>query len=119
VGENELHAVRSDAAAELEPLFDDNGKVTGSSYESLTVAWFVTGGKLNGGRSVYLPVDGDCATQQDCPLKVPSNDVSTVWVSPTVEQLQDVSTDQSVTFYAVIRDDRGGVSWQRGTARTP
>jgi hypothetical protein len=116
-GEAELHAIRADDAAEIEPIFDDQGNVTGSRYESLTVAWFTTAGKIDGGRSAYSPPD--CVTQQQCPAEAPELDTMTQWKAPTSAGLPTRSTDGRVRFWAVVRDDRGGVSWLEGSAHTP
>lgn len=115
-GTVELHALRADDASELVPAFDSAGKVTGSQYEALTVAWFATGGKIDGGRSAFDPPG--CATQLDCPQSAPAGDSSTKWEVPTAAALSLVSLDASVRFYAVVRDDRGGVGWLKGSAFT-
>jgi hypothetical protein len=116
-GVAELHAVRADDAAEVEPTFDDQGKVTGAQYEGLTVSYFTTAGSINGSRAAYTPPG--CATQVDCPNQAPGLDAMTTWNAPTADELARQSTDGSVRLWAVIRDDRGGVSWAAGSAHTP
>ena len=101
-----LDAVRSDDSAEL----DANG-----NYEALSLSFFTTSGKLEAGRSAFDPPG--CAAQSDCPMKAPSSDANTKWTVPKQAQL-DSTTDSthSVEFWAIIRDDRGGVGWLKGTA---
>jgi hypothetical protein len=85
------------------------------NYEALTVSWFTTSGKIDGGRSAFDPPG--CDTASDCPMKEPSSDSSTSWIVPKDTTLA-VTADSSrtVKFWAVVRDDRGGVSWLTGTA---
>lgn len=119
-----LAATRGADAAELEPQLDtsgkpkldDNGNLAPLQVEALTVAWFVTGGSIEGGRSAWVPAG--CLTQADCPTAMPISEAVTKWNPPTHAQLSRTSTanDPRVNFWAVIRDDRGGVGWAAGTA---
>jgi hypothetical protein len=111
-----LDAARADDAAELEPTFDSSGKVTGAQYEALTIAWYTTAGKLDSGRSAFVP--DACATQQDCPTTPPPADVTTNWTPPTQGQVTQLTVDGTVQLWAVVRDDRGGISWLAGTAQS-
>jgi hypothetical protein len=111
-----LAVARSEDASEMAARFDPaDGRFLGYEYESLTVAWFITAGKLSGGRSAFKP-DG-CSTQTDCPQKAPGPIVSVKWTPPTAEMAGKFTTDGTAQFYAVIRDDRGGVSWREGTLK--
>jgi hypothetical protein len=110
-----LVGTRADDAAQMEPTTDSDGKPTGLAYEGLTIAWFVTAGKIDGGRSAFVP-DG-CDTQEACPTKSPKVQTDTKWTPPTQSDLAMHSPDGSVQLWAVIRDDRGGVSWRAGTAK--
>jgi hypothetical protein len=112
-----IDATLADAPLELETTFDDDGNVKGQAYESLTVAFFSTAGTFDGNRAAYLPAG--CITQQDCPLQPPLPDANTTWNPPTAAQLPQYTTDGTVQFWAVLRDDRGGVSWVLGSAQTP
>jgi hypothetical protein len=84
------------------------------TYEALSVSWFTTAGHLDGGRSLYLPPDCNSATE--CPDQLPEDGADTLWFAPTRDQASDV-VDASglVDFWAVIRDDRGGVGWRSGS----
>jgi hypothetical protein len=100
-----LAANRDVAAAELKP---------DGHYESLTVSWFTTAGHIDGGRSIYLP-EG-CTDPAKCATEVPELGADTSWFAPTLEQAApnvDAATGQ-IDFWAVIRDDRGGVGWRAG-----
>jgi hypothetical protein len=101
-----LHATRADDAAEIE----DNG-----NYEELSMSWFTTSGKIDGGRSAFDPAG--CASASDCPKKTPASESTTSWIVPKSDQLgKTADSSQTVRFWAVLRDDRGGVSWMTGTA---
>jgi hypothetical protein len=119
----ELRASRAADAAEQEPRFDESsGKLLGTQYEALTVAWFATGGKIDGGRSLFVPDGKDsgghpCATQSDCPTTQPITVVTTKWTAPDPEMLSATAPGGEVRLWAVLRDDRGGVSWLQGSAR--
>jgi len=109
-----IDATLAPGSAEIETTFDKNGNVSGSAYESLTVAFFATAGKFDGSRAAFLPAG--CATQQDCPAQAPLPDANTIWTPPTAPKLAPYTTDGTVRFWAVLRDDRGGVSWVDGSA---
>jgi hypothetical protein len=119
-----LAATRAEDAAEMEPQLDSNGKPALDSnnnlepfqVEQLTVAWYVTGGSIEGGRSAWVP--DNCLTQAECPMQLPISEAVTKWNPPTRAQLSQTSpmNDPRVRFWAVIRDDRGGVGWVSGTA---
>jgi hypothetical protein len=117
-----LAATRAADAAELEPQLGASGEpnVSGGAIvtqvEALSLSWFVTGGSIEGGRSVFVPPN--CLTQVDCPNAMPISEAVTKWNPPTHAQLSQTSTanDPRVNFWAVIRDDRGGVGWAAGTA---
>jgi hypothetical protein len=101
-----LHLTRSDNSAEIEANGD---------YETLSVSWFTTSGKIDGGRSEF-PVPG-CVTPSDCPTKAPSTESTTNWIVPNADQLAKTADDtQQVHFWAVARDDRGGTAWLDGFA---
>jgi hypothetical protein len=101
-----LAARRTDDSAEL----GSDGK-----YEALTVSWFTSGGKIDGGRSALEPAG--CTSQLDCADKPPSFDATTNWTPPAPDALAATNPDGTVRYWAVIRDDRGGVDWLEGTAR--
>jgi len=83
--------------------------------EALAVSWFATGGKFDGGRSTFAPPD--CASQADCPSSEPVIYTRTKWLAPTAEmRALMVPGDGVVRFYVVLRDDRGGATWQTGSA---
>jgi len=101
-----LKVVRADDAAEL----DAKG-----NYEALSVSWFTTGGKIDGARSEF-DVPG-CAAASDCPMKAPSLESTTHWITPNAAQLAKQSdASQQVHFWTVVRDDHGGVLWLDGAA---
>jgi hypothetical protein len=98
-------AHRSDDAAE---------KKSDGTYEALTVSWFTTSGHLDGGRSLYLPPN--CTTPSACADQLPETGADTTWYAPTLDQAAlNVDVAGHVGFWAVIRDDRGGVGWRAGT----
>jgi hypothetical protein len=103
----DIAAHRSDAAAEL--------KADGT-YEALTVSWFTTAGHLDGGRSLYLPPG--CNQPSECATQLPETGEDTTWFAPTAaEAAPYVDASGLVDFWAVIRDDRGGVGWRAGSLR--
>jgi hypothetical protein len=81
-------------------------------YEILSVSWFTTGGKIDGGRSSFTP--SGCASQSDCPMVPPAMESTTDWEAPTSST---IDSSGAVQFWAVIRDDRGGVGWLDGSAK--
>jgi hypothetical protein len=104
-----LGAVRSASAAEQKP---DGG------YEALSLSWFTTGGSIDGGRSTYDPPG--CASQQECAMSPPADGAPTTWNAPTAATAQtQVDPDGRIRFWAVLRDDRGGVGWLEGTLGLP
>jgi hypothetical protein len=89
-------------------------KKADGTYEALSVSWFTTAGHVDGGRSIYLP-EG-CNDPAACADQEPELFATTSWYSPTdSEAAGRVADDGVVTFWAVLRDDRGGVGWKTGT----
>jgi hypothetical protein len=102
-----LHVERASDSAEIKPGTSD--------YEALSISWYTTSGKLDGGRSAFDPPG--CASQLECATHAPVSDAKTSWIAPTAAKLAATSDDQrAVEFWVVIRDDRGGVSFLRGKA---
>ena len=84
-------------------------------YEELSVAWYITAGKLAGSRAVFEDTNcqGDACNQTPPPMSVDAD-----WTAPTsTERLADVPVDGLTEFWAVVRDDRGGIGWLYGTAQ--
>lgn len=106
----DLIAHRAPDAAELKP---------DGTYEALSVSWFTTAGHLDASRSLYLPPG--CATRAPCAGDPPEDGADTTWFAPTQSEAADVGGgDGRVDFWAVVRDDRGGVGWRAGSlTRTP
>lgn len=78
------------------------------------MSWFTTAGHLDGGRSLYLPPG--CNQPSDCTMQVPEDGADTLWFAPTAAQAAGfVDPSGVVDFWAVIRDNRGGVGWRAGT----
>jgi len=101
----DIAAIRDDAAAERKP---------DGTYEALTVSWFTTAGHLDGGRSLYLPPG--CNQPSQCETQVPEDGADTLWFAPTQSQASGfLDASGTVDFWAVLRDDRGGVGWTDGT----
>ena len=88
-----LRAMRSDDASEL----------VDGSYEALSLSWFTDGGALDGGRSTFDPAG--CRSQSACAMQVPTIEATTKWTTKAAG---------TVRFWAVLRDDRGGVGWRSG-----
>ncbi|MEO9196607.1 MAG: hypothetical protein ABI445_23375 [Polyangia bacterium] len=88
-----LHATRADDASEL----------VDGDYEALSLSWLTNGGAIDGGRSTFDP-DG-CSSQADCATKMPSTEATTKWKT---------ALPGDVRFWAVLRDDRGGIGWRSG-----
>ena len=88
-----LHTTRTDDASEL----------VGSDHEALSLSWFTDGGALDGGRSTFDPKG--CVSQAQCATEVPVTEATTKWKTA-------VAGD--VYFWAVLRDDRGGIGWRSG-----
>ncbi|HZS41516.1 MAG TPA: hypothetical protein VFF06_32020 [Polyangia bacterium] len=116
----QLTAVAADGAAEMEPALDAAGAPGGLQYESLSVAWFTTAGTIDASRTFFAPPG--CDTQAACPQLPPAPDAHATWSAPTVEE-QAASAPGAgeqrgtIAFWAVLRDDRGGVDWLAGYAR--
>ena len=111
LAEWDIAAHRSDDAAEQK---------TDGTYEALDVSWFTTAGHLDGGRSLYLPPG--CNDSSMCADQVPETGEDTSWFAPTSAQAAGfVDASGVVNFWAVIRDNRGGVGWRAGSshARAP
>jgi hypothetical protein len=104
-----LGAQRTDDSAERSA---DPADATHQVYEALTVSWFTSAGKIDGGRSAFDPPG--CASQASCAHAAPVVSASTTWEAPTADA---VGASGTVRYWAVIRDDRGGVDWLAGTAR--
>ncbi len=101
-----LSTTRSDGSSEQ----DSSG-----NYEALSISWYTTSGKISDGRSAFLPPG--CPAQSSCPTKAPVDVTTTNWQVPKATQLATTADAAgTVEFWAVIRDDRGGVSVLGGTA---
>ena len=100
----DVAAIRAPDASEVKP---------DGTYEALTVSWFTTAGHIDGGRSLYLPPG--CDDPSACADQRPEDGADTVWFAPTATQAAGfVDGSGIVDFWAVIRDDRGGVGWRAG-----
>lgn len=108
-----LGAVMAAGAAEQYASFDDNG-VRSDVFEQMTLSWFTTAGAIASSRAGFPP-DG-CATQSDCPTAAPALVATVDWNIVTAGDLPRYATDGTVFFWAVLRDDRGGVGWLAGSA---
>ncbi len=84
------------------------------SYEAMSLSWFTSGGRINGGRSVFDPPG--CDSQAACASVAPVTTASTIYVSPTAA-VAATQTDPRGRHraWAVLRDDRGGVGWLEGS----
>jgi hypothetical protein len=101
----DVAGIRAPDAAELKP---------DGTYEAVTVSWFTTAGHLDGGRSIYLPPG--CDQPSACATERPEDGADTTWFAPTSAQAAGfVDPSGAVGFWAVIRDDRGGVGWSAGS----
>jgi hypothetical protein len=104
LAEWDIAAHRSDDAAEQK---------SDGTYEVLDASWFTTAGHLDGGRSLYLPPG--CNDSASCPTELPETGEDTSWFAPTAQEATGVVDSSGVvSFWAVIRDDRGGVGWRAG-----
>jgi hypothetical protein len=108
-----LAASMSSDASEQYPTFDDNG-VRSDVFEQMTLSWFTTAGAIASSRAGFVPAN--CATQSDCPTVPPGLDATVDWTIVTSTDLPQFSTDGTVFFWGVLRDDRGGVGWLAGSA---
>ncbi len=85
------------------------------TYEALALSWFTTGGAIDGGRATFDPPG--CGSQDDCARLPPVSYADTSWTSPTMDRAAgEIDPDGRVRFWAVLRDDRGGVGWIAGAA---
>jgi hypothetical protein len=112
-----LGAYQSEASERV-PELDSDGAYTGREiYEGLTLSWFATAGLFDGGRSLFVP-EG-CRSAVDCPTSPPARGLTNGWRAPTVEELGRLSPSGqgSARVWAVLRDDRGGVSYLSGVLR--
>lgn len=102
-----LAASRADDAAEIKP---------DGTYEQLSVSWFATAGKLDGGRSTFDP--SGCDSQLQCARRQPTPESSTRFSPPsTAELAMSAPAGGKIALWVVVRDDRGGVGWLTGSAR--
>ncbi len=95
----------SRAAGSAEPKAD-------GSYEPLVVSWFATAGAIQDAHTSFQPADCDDA----CMKTDPPTYSATAWTAPTVEEAAQFAPTGEVDFWAVVRDDRGGVGWLAGRA---
>ena len=107
----DANAVKRDLRVQRD---DSAEQLADGTYEALSLSWFVDAGKLDGARSSFDPPN--CTSQADCAAHPPISTVSTQWEAPTAAKaaLQG-ATDGGTHLWAVLRDDRGGVSWLAGT----
>jgi hypothetical protein len=82
------------------------------TFETLTLAWFATAGSFDTSRSGFQPADCDPA----CMMTEPPVTVDAHWTPPNSDDAARYAPTGTVQFWAVLRDDRGGVAWQSGTA---
>src|SRR5579871_1275168 len=94
-GASQLATARSPDSAE--PKQD-------GTYEQLYISWYATSGVLQDSRTSFYPSDCD----PSCMKPPPPLTASTQWTPP--------NSASEVTFWAVIRDDRGGIAWLSGQA---
>jgi hypothetical protein len=113
-----LIARRAEDAAQQYPKLDDQGQPGDLVYEALTISYYTTSGKLAGLRGAFDPEGEGCLTAADCPTKPPALETTVEWTPPAPSALAKTTTpaDPAVRLYAVLRDDRGGVSWIAGRA---
>lgn len=103
-----LAAERGAAAVESEPDPQHPGS---ERPETLGASFFTTAGTLEAGRGSFL--DLGCA---DEPSQCPQLLRSSVGWQPPASRAAVEAPDGVVFFFAVVRDDRGGVSFGRGYA---
>jgi hypothetical protein len=91
------------SGAEVEP----DGTV-----EPLYVSWFLSAGSISSSRTSFQPADctGDCLKMDVAP------DASTDWSPPDTADAATYAPTGTIDFWAVVRDDRGGVGWLQGSA---
>ena len=81
--------------------------------ELLTLSVFTTAGSLSNGRATYL--DDSCMEAE--PLLCPQRAHALLaWRPPSLRAPVE-APDNLVYFFAVLRDDRGGVSWRTALAK--
>ena len=84
------------------------------TFEALSLSWFTTGGKIDGGRSTFDPPG--CTSQDECAKQQPVTGASTSWNAPTAASAAlETDPNGQLRFWAVLRDDRGGVGWLAGS----
>lgn len=105
-----LAGERADDAVENEPDPADRER---RRAELLTLSLFVTAGTLSNGRATFL--DDDCA-QEEPLLCAQRAHALVVWRPPSQRAFFE-APDSLIYFFAVLRDDRGGVSWRPARAR--
>lgn len=80
------------------------------SWEVLFVSWFATAGSLDASRSSFgKPGCGECASDG-------GDRASVTFTAPDADELALRAPGGAVHYWAVIRDDRGGVGWLDGGA---
>jgi hypothetical protein len=79
--------------AESYAYYDPGTQMVTTRHEAMTVAWYATDGSFAS--------DTTSRTEDDYTTTSSDND----WTAPT--------TAKTVTFWAVLRDNRGGVTWQQ------
>ena len=84
--------------AESYAFYDEQAQTVTPRCEAMTVSWFATAGSFAADRSG--PDAGASTASCDAPAFADGQ-----WTAPT--------TGGTVLFWAVLRDDRGGVTWQR------
>lgn len=82
------------------------------TYEALTLAWFTTAGSFDASRTSFQPSDCDAT----CMMTEPPVTIDAHWTPPAAADAAHQTPTGTVQFWAVLRDDRGGVSWQSGSA---
>lgn len=109
----ERHALFVDRAADAVEREPDPENEGAERDEVLVAAYFVTGGALEAGRGGYQ--DPGCAEQPECPPLLRSE---VGWTPPAAgsEEALLQAPDGIYFFFAVLRDDRGGLSFQQGAA---
>jgi hypothetical protein len=113
-GEAERHALFVDRAVDAVEREPDPEHEGAERDEVLVAAYFVTSGTLEAGRGGYQ--DPGCAEQPECPALVRS-EVGWTPPAPGSEAALLEAPDGLSFFFAVLRDDRGGLSFQQGAAR--
>lgn len=79
--------------------------------ESLSATFYATGGTLEAGRGSFL--DLDCPGQPETCPQFPRTSVD--WRPPTARASRE-APDDTIHFFVIVRDDRGGLSFTRTTA---